>query len=179
MKNFYHIRDWWNLLLTSGVALELSYNCYSVGKITLGCHLDGVIYGDHRGQLNWIKKLYDWTTQGNKCGQRSGWQFILPNKRYLFLMAKEYAVFTETKKNSVIINTAKREEDIPISNTFLHTYIYQVNIFLSYSFMYWLSATSWRRCCVNCYGHIPHDITAWTLCNTINRDWLDKRVKQV
>ena len=30
-----------------------------------------------------------------------------------------------------------------------------------------------------CYGDIPHDITAWTLADTINSDWLDKRVKRV
>ena len=30
-----------------------------------------------------------------------------------------------------------------------------------------------------CYCDIPHDITAWTLSDTINSDWLDKRVKWV
>ena len=30
-----------------------------------------------------------------------------------------------------------------------------------------------------CYGDVPHDVTAWTLPDTINSDWLDKRGKQV
>ena len=30
-----------------------------------------------------------------------------------------------------------------------------------------------------CYGDILHDVTAWTLLDTINSDWLDKWVKPV
>ena len=30
---------------------------------------------------------------------------------------------------------------------------------------------------VTCFGDIPHDVTAWTIPDTINSDWLDKRGK--
>ena len=30
-----------------------------------------------------------------------------------------------------------------------------------------------------CFGERPHDVTLWTLPDTINSDWLDKRVERV
>ena len=29
------------------------------------------------------------------------------------------------------------------------------------------------------YGDMPYDVTAWTLPDIVNRDWLDKRGKRV